>query len=91
MSHIRIDKQKAVKKWAPVLENMGVGEDRKSTRLELQSHSELVCRLLLEKKKHLNSNHITTAYAYFCFKNTTKHKSTIYRYQAGAANDRTAE
>lgn len=28
MSHIRIDKQKAVKKWAPVLENMGVGEDR---------------------------------------------------------------
>ena len=29
MSHIRIDKQKALKKWAPVLENMGVaGEDR---------------------------------------------------------------
>lgn len=29
MSHIRIDKQKAFKKWAPVLENMGVnGEDR---------------------------------------------------------------
>ena len=29
MSHIRIDKQKAYKKWAPVLENMGVaGEDR---------------------------------------------------------------
>jgi len=29
MSHIRIDKSKAVKKWAPVLENMGViGEDR---------------------------------------------------------------
>ena len=25
--------------------------DRKSTRLELQSHSDLVCRLLLEKKK----------------------------------------
>src|SRR5260221_3642150 len=24
--------------------------DRKSTRLELQSHSDLVCRLLLEKK-----------------------------------------
>ena len=24
MSHIRIDKQKAVKKWAPVLENLGV-------------------------------------------------------------------
>ena len=33
MSHIRIDKQKAIKKWTPVLENMGVtGErtDRKS-------------------------------------------------------------
>ena len=29
MSHIRIDKQKALKKWAPVLENMGVAsEDR---------------------------------------------------------------
>ena len=29
MSHIRIDKQKAIKKWAPVLENMGVaGEER---------------------------------------------------------------
>ena len=28
MSHIRIDKQKAVKKWAPVLENMGVTGDR---------------------------------------------------------------
>ena len=28
MSHIRIDKQKAVKKWAPVLENMGVSADR---------------------------------------------------------------
>ena len=27
MSHIRIDKQKAVKKWAPVLENMGVTGD----------------------------------------------------------------
>jgi len=29
MNHIRIDKQKAINKWAPVLENMGViGEDR---------------------------------------------------------------
>ena len=28
MSHIRIDKQKAVKKWGPVLENMGVVRDR---------------------------------------------------------------
>lgn len=29
MSHIRVDKQKATKKWAPVLENMGVkAEDR---------------------------------------------------------------
>lgn len=28
MSHIRIDKQKAVKKWTPVLENMGVTGDR---------------------------------------------------------------
>jgi hypothetical protein len=28
MSHIRIDKQKAIKKWSPVLENMGVEGDR---------------------------------------------------------------
>ena len=28
MSHIRIDKSKAVKKWAPVLENMGVSGER---------------------------------------------------------------
>src|SRR5260221_7013592 len=28
--------------------------DRKSTRSELQSHSDLVCRLLLEKKKKKN-------------------------------------
>src|SRR5919205_1254567 len=34
-------------------EDRGTGrrEDRKSTRPELQSHSDLVCRLLLEKKK----------------------------------------
>jgi hypothetical protein len=29
MSHIRIDKSKALKKWAPVLENMGVSGDDK--------------------------------------------------------------
>jgi hypothetical protein len=29
MSHIRIDKSKALKKWAPVLENMGVGGEDK--------------------------------------------------------------
>ena len=28
MSHIRIDNQKATKKWTPVLESMGVNEDR---------------------------------------------------------------
>ena len=28
MSHIRIDKQKAIKKWTPVLENMGVSAER---------------------------------------------------------------
>lgn len=27
MSHIRIDEQKALKKWSPVLENMGVSDD----------------------------------------------------------------
>ena len=38
-------------------------EDRKSTRLKLQSHSDLVCRLRLEKKKRkstrLNSSKVT--------------------------------
>ena len=28
MSHIRIDKQKAINKWTPVLENMGVSSER---------------------------------------------------------------
>src|SRR2546428_8012798 len=33
--------------------------DRKSTRLKLQSRSDLVCRLLLEKKNHmLSSKHV---------------------------------
>ena len=31
-------------------------EDRKSTRLNSQSHSDLVCRLLLEKKKNKKKN-----------------------------------
>jgi hypothetical protein len=35
MSHIRIDKQKAVKKWTPVLENMGVTGDRVEWMSEL--------------------------------------------------------
>src|SRR3989440_2313946 len=33
---------------------------------ELQSRSDLVCRLLLEKKKRLNSSHDQTSYAVFC-------------------------
>jgi len=35
MSHIRIDKQKAVKKWSPVLENMGVVGDKVEWMSEL--------------------------------------------------------
>ena len=31
-------------------EGVGMDADRKSTRSELQSHHDLVCRLLLEKK-----------------------------------------
>src|SRR5688572_31833556 len=34
-----------------------LSEDRKSTRLNSQSQSNLVCRLLLEKKKHLRRKH----------------------------------
>src|SRR5438046_8239798 len=33
-------------------DRISIGADRKSTRLELQSLTNLVCRLLLEKKKH---------------------------------------
>src|SRR5260221_9606736 len=33
------------------VERVSLQPDRKSTRLKLQSHSDLVCRLLLEKKK----------------------------------------
>src|SRR3712207_7889344 len=35
---------------------------------ELQSRQYLVCRLLLEKKKHLNSSHANTSYAVFFLK-----------------------
>src|SRR5574343_910417 len=39
---------------APTLNTLFVDKkDRKSTRLELQSHHDVVCRLLLEKKKKL--------------------------------------
>src|SRR2546428_8225919 len=34
-----------------LVEAAAVDQDRKSTRLKLQSRSDLVCRLLLEKKK----------------------------------------
>src|SRR2546427_8585189 len=47
---------------------------------ELQSQSNLVCRLLLEKKKRLNSSHSQISYAVFCLKkkNNSKllHRST---------------
>src|SRR3712207_8717833 len=33
------------------------GEDRKSTRLNSKSRQYLVCRLLLEKKKHITATH----------------------------------
>src|SRR5215469_93310 len=35
---------------------------------ELQSRRELVCRLLLEKKKRLNSRPVENTYAVFCLK-----------------------
>jgi hypothetical protein len=38
MSHIRIDKQKATKKWSPVLENMGVAEDRMEWMSEMAEY-----------------------------------------------------
>src|SRR5437667_3383781 len=41
---------------------------------ELQSHHDLVCRLLLEKKKHLNSNNIQNSYAVFIWQKQT-HKT----------------
>ena len=38
MSHIRIDKSKAVKKWSPVLENMGVAGDRMEWMSEMAEY-----------------------------------------------------
>lgn len=41
MSHIRIDKNKAVKKWSPVLENMGVAADRVEWMSEMAEYHQL--------------------------------------------------
>lgn len=41
MSHIRIDKNKAVKKWSPVLENMGVTGDRIEWMSEMAEYHQL--------------------------------------------------
>src|SRR5690349_22426257 len=38
---------------------LGQGRDRKSTRLNSQSRRDLVCRLLLEKKKKTKRTHLT--------------------------------
>src|SRR5205807_3804961 len=40
---------------------------------ELQSPCNLVCRLLLEKKKRLNSSHLVISYAVFCLKKKIHH------------------
>src|SRR3712207_7718922 len=37
--------------------------DRKSTRLNLQSRQYLVCRLLLEKKKHISTDNTSEAHS----------------------------
>ena len=47
-----------VKEGKDVGTHLVVHGDRKSTTSELQSHSDLVCRLLLEKKKKKNNNEI---------------------------------
>lgn len=41
MSHIRIDKNKAVKKWSPVLENMGVAGDKIEWMSEMAEYHQL--------------------------------------------------
>src|SRR2546427_2060696 len=45
---------------------------------ELQSQSNLVCRLLLEKKKRLNSSHSQMSYAVFCLKKKKRSISPIH-------------
>src|SRR3954463_12424508 len=55
---------------------------------ELQSHDNLVCRLLLEKKKdrkstRLNSSHTIISYAVFCFKKERR----VQRVEAGREQD----
>src|SRR5260221_10035523 len=47
---------------------------------ELQSHSDLVCRLLLEKKKiELNQHSVGTNASTVCRGNGTRHRSARYR------------
>src|SRR3989440_1617496 len=48
---------------------------------ELQSRSDLVCRLLLEKKKRLNSSHDQISYAVFCLKKKDAHED-VERHRA---------
>src|SRR5438034_7044257 len=45
---------------------------------ELQSHSDLVCRLLLEKKKKKTNNNKNTKKQKQCTQNRTYHTSQIY-------------
>lgn len=53
MSHIRIDKSKAIKKWTPVLENMGVAEER------LEWMSEMAEYHSINENAYVNASNVT--------------------------------
>jgi hypothetical protein len=53
MSHIRIDKSKALKKWAPVLENMGVSEERLDWMSEMAEYHSI------NENAYVNASNVT--------------------------------
>lgn len=53
MSHIRIDKQKAIKKWSPVLENMGVNGERVEWMSEMAEYHSI------NENAYVNATNVT--------------------------------
>jgi hypothetical protein len=53
MSHIRIDKSKAIKKWSPVLENMGVSAERFEWMSEMAEYHSI------NENAYVNASNVT--------------------------------
>lgn len=59
MSHIRIDKTKAIKKWGPVLENMGVDSDRVEWMSEMAEYHSINENAYVNASNVAGLGHIT--------------------------------